>query len=158
MATETAHAPGHGHAHGHDDGAVHAHVSPTILYVAIFAALITLTILTVGQSYVDLGALNIILVIAIASTKAALVATFFMHLKYDNRFNVLIFISCIFFIGVFFAYTMNDTDKRGELDPDQNVKVLPRTGEPAPGGKLVDDKPVRPPPPAGAGGAPATHH
>jgi len=35
---------------------------------------------------------------------------------------------------VFFTYTMNDTNRRGELDPDQNVKVLPKTGEDAPGG------------------------
>ena len=38
------------------------------------------------------------------------------------------------FIGVFFAYTMNDTNQRGEFDADQNVKVLPKTGEDAPGG------------------------
>lgn len=157
MATETAAT--HGNAHGHDDGAVHAHISPVWLYVGIFATLIMLTILTVGQSYVDLGKANIILVIAIASTKAALVATFFMHLKYDNRFNVLIFISCIFFIGVFFAYTMNDTDRRGELDGDQNVKILPKTGEPAPGGKIVDTHTPSTAPAAGAGGGGAdTHH
>ena len=96
--------------------------------------LVCLTVLTVAQSYVDLGKLNLAVVILIASTKAALVATFFMHLKYDNKFNVLIFISCIFFIGIFFTYTMNDTNYRGTYDPDQNVKVLPKTGEDAPGG------------------------
>ena len=57
-----------------------------------------------------------------------------MHLRHDNKFNVLIFISFIFFIGIFFTYTLNDTGRRGELDPDQNVKVLPKTGEAAPGG------------------------
>lgn len=126
------------HADTHDahaeDGAVHAHISPTWFYVAIFMTLVGLTVLTVAQSYVDLGKLNLAVVILIASTKAALVATFFMHLKYDNKFNVLIFISCIFFIGIFFSYTMNDTNYRGTYDPDQNVKVLPKTGEEAPGG------------------------
>ena len=29
---------------------------------------------------------------------------------------------------------MNDTERRGELDADQNVKVLQKTGEAAPGG------------------------
>lgn len=122
----------HGHA---DDGAVHAHVSSSFFYAAVFAGLLLLTFATVGQSYVDLGKLNIVLVILIASLKASLVVTFFMHLRWDNKFNALIFISCIFFIGVFFAYTMNDTDHRGELDADQNVHVLPKTGEAAPGGK-----------------------
>ncbi len=117
-----------------DDGAVHAHISSAPFYVAIFLALIALTVLTVGQSYVDLGKLNLIVVILIATTKASLVVSFFMHLRWDNKFNTLIFLAGIFFIGVFFAYTMNDTDRRGELDPDQNVKILPRTGQEAPGG------------------------
>src|SRR5690349_2971328 len=121
-------------AHHKDDGAVHTHISSTPFYAAIFLALIALTVLTVGQSYVDLGKLNLIVVILIATTKASLVVSFFMHLRYDNKFNALIFISCIFFIGVFFAYTMNDTERRGELNPDQNVKVLPATGQEAPGG------------------------
>ena len=128
MATAETHHP------HKDDGAVHAHISSAGFYIAVFMALIALTILTVGQSYVDLGRMNLIVVILIATTKAALVVSFFMHLRYDNKFNALIFISCLFFIGVFFAYTLNDTERRGELDQDQNVKVLPRTGENAPGG------------------------
>jgi len=122
-------------AHGHaDDGAVHAHISSVPFYVGIFLGLLVLTGLTVGQSYVDLGRLNIVLVVLIATMKASLVVTFFMHLKWDNKFNALIFVSTIFFIGVFFAYTLNDTDRRGELDPDQNVKVWQKNGEKAPGG------------------------
>lgn len=121
----------HGHA---DDGAVHAHVSSVPFYVAVFLGLLVLTGLTVGQSYVDLGKANIILVILIATLKASLVVTFFMHLKWDNKFNALIFLSTLFFIGVFFAYTLNDTDRRGEADPDQNVHVWEKTGEQAPGG------------------------
>lgn len=124
---------------GHDDGAVHAHVSSPFFYAAIFGALLFLTALTYGQSLVDLGRLNIVLVVIIASLKASLVVTFFMHLSHDNRFHALIFVSCIFFIGVFFAYTFNDTDRRGDPDPDQNVRILPRTGEPAPGGKVVPE-------------------
>jgi cytochrome c oxidase subunit 4 len=127
MAHEAAHAP-------KEDGAVHAHISSAGFYTVIFLALITLTVLTVAQSYVDLGRMNLIVVILIATTKASLVVSFFMHLRYDNKFNALIFISCLFFIGVFFAYTMNDTEHRGETDADQNVKVLQKTGEAAPGG------------------------
>jgi cytochrome c oxidase subunit 4 len=126
-------AASHDHDHA-DDGAVHAHVSSVPFYVAVFLGLLFLTGMTVGQSYVDLGKLNIVLVILIATMKASLVVTFFMHLKWDNKFNALIFISTIFFIGVFFAYTMNDTNQRGEFDPDQNVHVWEKNGEVAPGG------------------------
>ena len=117
-----------------DDGEVHAHISSVPFYVAVFVGLLILTVATVGQSYVDLGKANLIFVILIATMKASLVVTFFMHLKWDNKFNALIFLSTIFFIGVFFTYTLNDTDKRGELDPDQNVHVWEKTGEAAPGG------------------------
>jgi cytochrome c oxidase subunit 4 len=145
------------HAPHKDDGAVHAHIASAPFYMGIFLALIALTVLTVGQSYVDLGRLNLIVVILIATTKASLVVSFFMHLRYDNKFNAMIFLSCIFFIGVFFAYTMNDTDRRGELDGDQNVKVLPKTGEPAPGGfnPPVAEHGATPSP--GGGAAPAHH-
>lgn len=119
--------------HGHDDGAVHAHISPVGFYVAIFLGLLLLTVATVGQSYVDLGELNIVFVIVIATLKASLVVTFFMHLKWDDKFHALMLIGSLFFIGIFFVYTMNDTNYRGELDPDQNVKIWQKTGELAPG-------------------------
>src|SRR5262245_45573971 len=93
----------HGHGHGADTGAVHAHVSSTMFYAGIFFALLALTVTTVGQSYFDLGRLNIAIVILIASMKASLVVAFFMHLRWDNKFNALIFVSCLAFIGVFFA-------------------------------------------------------
>lgn len=128
MATADTHHP------HKDDGAVHAHISSTGFYVAVFVALIALTILTVGQSYIDLGRLNLAVVILIATTKATLVVSFFMHLRYDNKFNALILVCGVLFIGLFFAYTLNDTDRRGEVDQDQNVRVLPKTGEEAPGG------------------------
>jgi len=141
--TDVPHDPQHA-----DDGAVHAHISSVPFYVAVFVGLLCLTIATVGQSYVDLGKANLIFVILIATMKASLVVTFFMHLKWDNKFNALIFLSTIFFIGVFFAYTLNDTDKRGELDPDQNVHVWEKTGEQAPGGMPK----AEPHAPAAAGG------
>ena len=64
----------------------------------------------------------------------------------DNKFNALMFLSSLFFIGIFFAYTMNDTERRGELDPDQNMKVWEKTGEAAPGGMLTKE-----PHPVGSG-------
>jgi cytochrome c oxidase subunit 4 len=114
--------------------AVHAHISPTGFYVFILAVLMALTLLTVGVSYIHLGKLNLVVAVVIASIKATLVVLFFMHLKYDNKFNALILIVSLLFIGVFFAYTLNDTEHRGELDLEQGSKVLPANGEEAPGG------------------------
>ena len=122
------------HAHVHDDGAVHSHISTVKFYLGIFATLIFFTLLTVGVSYVHLGPANLAVAIAISSTKAALVVLFFMHLRHDNKFNALIFVCSLLFIGVFFAYTMNDTSHRGEVDTNQGGTVLPATGKDAPGG------------------------
>jgi cytochrome c oxidase subunit 4 len=118
-----------------DDGAVHAHISPAKFYFQIFAGLVLLTLLTIGVSYVHLGKLNLVVAILISTTKASLVVTFFMHLKYDNRFNALMFLSSLLFIGVFFAYTLNDTDHRGQVDSAQGVVVYSGSGKPAPGGE-----------------------
>lgn len=118
-----------------DDGAVHAHVSPTIFYVAIFATLVVLTLVTVGVSYVHLGPMNLAVAVLIASIKATLVVMFFMHLRWDNKFNALIFICSLGFIGIFFALTFSDTEWRTQQYSDaQGAKLLPADGKPAPGG------------------------
>lgn len=51
-------------------------------YVAVFGALLVLTLVTVAISYVQLPASSTVAVaLTIATAKAALVALFFMHLK-----------------------------------------------------------------------------
>lgn len=126
------------HEHA-DDGAVHAHISPTKFYIQIFLALVCLTLLTVGVAYIHLGKLNLIVAILISTTKASLVVTFFMHLKYDSRFNALMFLGSLLFIGIFFAYTMNDTDHRGQVDSAQGVEMYSGSGKMAPGGEQPMD-------------------
>src|ERR1700712_5443757 len=92
-------------AHAHDDdhvaadGMVHVHVHPTSLYIKIFVTLVFFTLLTVGLSRVHLGNWNFFIAVAVATIKASLVATYFMHLKDDNRFNVLIFVGALVFMG-----------------------------------------------------------
>src|SRR5690349_19913984 len=113
------------HEH-HDDGHVHAHVHPVRFYVGILGALILLTVVTVavskfnideflamGQPVHGVGAWNLTVAILIATMKASLVVLFFMHLREDSRFNALVFVGSLLFVGVFFAYTLNDTAVRG---------------------------------------------
>jgi cytochrome c oxidase subunit 4 len=128
--------------HG-DDGAVHSHLASVQFYVAILVALMLLTLLTVGVASIHLGPLNLAVAIIIASIKATLVILFFMHLKYDNKFNGTIVIVALMFIGVFFTYTMNDTDTRGELDDAQGTQLLPSSGQQAPGGMKGSASPMR---------------
>jgi len=121
------------HGHAPNDGMVHVHVHPTAFYVKIFVALVFFTLVTVGLSRVHLGNWNFFIAVVVATIKASLVATYFMHLKEDNRFNVLIFVGSLVFMGVFFVYTMNDTQHRGQWDDAYGTKVYAPTGEQAPG-------------------------
>jgi len=121
------------HSEDVEDGLVHVHVHPASTYYKIFGALVLLTLLTVGVAQVHLGEWNFVVAVVIATIKATLVASFFMHLKDDNHFNVLIFIGSLVFMGVFFVYTMNDTQYRGQWDEAQGTSVSPTTGEVAPG-------------------------
>ncbi len=82
------------------------HIVPYSTLVIVWAALLTLTILTVAASRIDLGALNIWVALGIACSKSALVISFFMHMKYEDRvFRLFLFIgltTLIVFIGMTF--------------------------------------------------------
>lgn len=151
MATSTHPVADSGHDHPHgdvevDDGHLHIHAGSLKLYVGIFAALIFFTVLTVALSYVHLGSFNLVVAIFIATVKASLVVTFFMHLKDDKRFITLMLLGGVFFIGIFFNYTFMDTDRRqNELNDASGNKVfLGETEKQAPGGFVAPEHPADP--------------
>lgn len=152
--TESEHGE-HGAHDAHDDGAVHAHVSPVLFMVAVFGALIFLTVVTVAVSYVDLGPANNLVAVGVATLKAALVATFFMHLRWDKPFHALVFVGSFVFLALFIVLTLNDINTRGIVDRANMVRTLESTGQLAPGGIQI---PAAPAAPAGGAPAPAAHH
>ena len=143
----------HDHHGEHDDGLVRVHVHSAALYYKVFGALVLFTLITVGLSRVHLGEWNFLIAVVVATIKAALVASFFMHLKDDNRFNVLLFVGSLIFMGVFFVYTMNDTQHRGQWDDSYGTQVS-GYGERAPGRGRYEE--IRLDPNAAAHGA--EHH
>jgi cytochrome c oxidase subunit 4 len=54
-------------------------------FIVVWLALTILTAITIAVSFINFGVLNIVIALAIASFKAALVALFFMHLKYEDK-------------------------------------------------------------------------
>lgn len=105
------------------------HIIPLRVYIGIGAALLVLTVTTVAVSMIDLGFLNIVVALAIATFKALLVAFFFMHLYYDNKLYFFAFTTSIFFLTVFIMMTLFDTLRRGDLyqyrsDPIQKESAL----------------------------------
>lgn len=121
----------------HEEG--RPHVVPAPILLRVWGALLFLTVVTVGVTWVNLGPLSVPVAIGIATIKAILVALFFMHLKYDRPFNAVVLVSSIFFVILFLGLALLDTlHYREDLIPG----YAPALESPAP---------------AGEAGTPATH-
>jgi cytochrome c oxidase subunit IV len=86
-----------------------AHVVPVKVLATVLAALVALTALTVAAAGVDLGSLNIYVALGIAGVKATLVVLFFMHLRYDRPFNMVVFLGCLLFVVIFISLVLKDS-------------------------------------------------
>ena len=88
---------------------VHAKSSPLTTYFAVWIALLVGTFLTYEVAKIDLGPFNAAVALIIATTKALLVALFFMHLKgASERLLKLVVISTVFFLFILMALSMAD--------------------------------------------------
>jgi len=88
------------------------HVTGYKIYFIVWVILMILTATTVYVSYLDFGTLNIVIAMVVASIKAAAVALFFMHLKFEDT---LTWLFAIFPLGLLFlliGMTMVDTFTR----------------------------------------------
>ena len=90
-----------------------AHVAPKSMYYMVFGALIFGTILTVAAAKVDMGALNNIVMLAIACTKASLVILFFMHVRWSSRLTWVVAMAGFFWLLILFGIGMSDYMSRG---------------------------------------------
>jgi cytochrome c oxidase subunit IV len=85
-----------------------AHIVKTRVLLAVFAALIALTAVTVAVSYFNFGPFNLIVALGVATIKAVLVALWFMHLRYDGGLHAFIFLAGVAFLGLFLIIIMFD--------------------------------------------------
>ena len=92
------------------------HVAPKSMYYAVFAALMVGTALTVLVAFYDLGAMNNVLMLAIAMTKALLVILFFMHVKWATRLTWVVAASGFVWLLILFGITMTDYLTRGWVE------------------------------------------
>jgi len=86
------------------------------MYYAVFAALLVGTGLTVAVAFVDLGALNNVLMLGIAVTKALLVILFFMHVRWSSRLTWVVAASGFVWLLILFGITMSDYLTRGWVE------------------------------------------
>jgi cytochrome c oxidase subunit IV len=82
-------------------------VSPRI-YLGIILTLLALTGLTIWVATVDLGPLNVVLALVIATLKAALVVLYFMHARYSPGRTKLVIVAGLFWLAILLAMTLAD--------------------------------------------------
>ncbi len=85
-------------------------------YFLVWVALMCLTGLTAGISFVNLAEWSTVVALLIAAAKAGLVAMFFMHLFYERDKIVWIWAGVgMFRLGIMMVMTMADYITRGFL-------------------------------------------
>ena len=89
-----------------------AHVVPMRTYLAIFAALMVGTAVTVLVAFQDLGPMNTVVALTIAAVKALLVVLWFMHVKYSSRLTWLFAAAGFLWLVLMIGLTMADFETR----------------------------------------------
>ena len=89
------------------------HVVPLKTNIAVWVALLVLTGVTTSIAFVDLGRLNTIMALVIATCKALLVVLIFMHVKYaSERLTKVVLISAVFWLLILLALSLADYTTR----------------------------------------------
>ena len=96
----------------HDLNAGHSeaehHIVGPATYAIIFGALLVGTAITIGASYLEMGAWNPVVAIAIACIKATLVVLFFMHIKYSSKLMKLTVGAGVFTFLILVGMSLSD--------------------------------------------------
>jgi cytochrome c oxidase subunit IV len=89
------------------------HVVALKTNVTVWVALLVLTGVTTGVAFIDLGPLNTIVALVIATCKALLVVLIFMHVKYaSDKLVKVVVISAIFFLMLLLGLSLADYSTR----------------------------------------------
>ena len=125
-APALAHAGG-AHAAAHEEHGL-GHITSIQLLVAVLVILLLLTVITVYTAGIDLGAQrNLVVALVIATVKASLVVTYFMHLRWDHKLYLVVFLSSVLFLLLFLSMSLAD---RKEYQPA--IDLVDETNQPTP--------------------------
>lgn len=89
------------------------HIIPSKTYYAIWILLLILTGVTAWVATIDLGPLNTVVALVIATSKALIVTLFFMHVKYTSeKLTKVVIVSAIFWLLILLSLSMVDYGTR----------------------------------------------
>lgn len=97
----------------HDPHGGGHHILPLGVYWGVFFALVVGTLVTVWSATIDLGHMNVVVALLIASVKALLVILYFMHVKYSSKMVWLFAGAGFFWMIIQILFTMQDFVSRG---------------------------------------------
>ena len=90
----------------HDQNQEHSHSYG--LYILVWLALMALTAITVAIAGMNIGRFTVATAMLVASIKAYLVLTLFMHLKGESKTFTIFVIVAMFFLGISFVLLFSD--------------------------------------------------
>jgi len=88
---------------------------PLSAYLIVFAILMGLLVLTVAFAYVDLGPMNLVIMLTIAVVKAVLVLLYFMHVRYGAHLTWAFAAGGFAWLAIMLVLTLSDYFTRGWL-------------------------------------------
>ncbi len=91
------------------------HIVTKKQYSYVFGILMVLTLTTTWASYFDLGKLNVVVALVIATIKASLVVLFFMHVYWTSKLNKLVVVAGVVWLILLLWLTLTDIASRGWL-------------------------------------------
>jgi cytochrome c oxidase subunit 4 len=83
-------------------------IVPLPVYFTVFAVLLILTYVTYRVALLDLGPFNVVVALAIAVGKMALVVLYFMHLRYSTPLTWVVAGGGILWLAILLALTLSD--------------------------------------------------
>ena len=116
----------HTHATTDSQQSSHDHGDPLKAYIAVFAALMVLLMVTYGAYFIpfekiktgdhgDLGWLNTCVALIIASIKTSLVVLFFMHIRHSTRLTWVVASAGFLFLSIMVLFTFADYNSRSTV-------------------------------------------
>jgi caa(3)-type oxidase subunit IV len=112
-----------------------SHVMPVRTLVGVWVFLCAMALLNAVLGGVNMGSAAVLVALVIASTMAVVSALYFMHLRYESLFIVMVLLLTLIFITLFISFSLTDTQAyKAQLIPGEApgmVKALWQAG-PAP--------------------------
>ena len=78
------------------------------LYVAVWAALVVFTAITVSVSFLDMQRFTVFTAMVIATVKAALVLLYFMHIRFEKPLFAVMILFVLATYAIFIILTFSD--------------------------------------------------